>query len=216
MRNFIIGSPSFRPQLSCPTDPRREECVAKSSPPAKVTGLPDLPNALKTSGLVPPLRSPLCDSRLGQALHSRRTSAPPSADLAKQNTFIDNPAPRDSDRQKLDKTFDSTSQIPLAPTATLPCQDYPRIDLVALVREKRKAKKFQKKRLPAPTLQERQRCRVVSRNSNHDQSRYRFSTPVPARLTSVNHWPATSIPALAVLDTKLTDSLILTFTGLRL
>ena len=179
MRNFIIGSAGLRPQRSCPanvSEPRREEYIVRSPPSAKVAGFSVPLNAKKISDPASPLKSPLHDSGFGQSSHAWQKNTPLSADLAKHNTPIESLAPRDdSHRQKLDGTLDPISHIPLAPTPTLPCHDCPRIDLVALVREKQKAKKFQKKKLPAPTLRKEQRRRVISRDPNQEQFRYWFS-----------------------------------------
>ena len=103
---------------------------------------------------------------------------PPSIDLAMQSTLVDSLvdslAPHNNSEPLKPETSVPFSQIPLAPTTAATaslCQDCPRIDLVALVREKQKVKKLQKKKLSAPTLQKGQRRRVVPQDSSHEKSR---------------------------------------------
>ena len=178
MRNFIIGSAGSQTQRFSPNNlskPPRNESTVRSPPPAKVTGLSAPLDTPKIFGRMSLLRSPLRDSRVEQSPYARRKDPPPSVDLAKQNILVDSLAPHDhSERTKQNSASVQLPQIPLAPaaaTAVPLCQDYPRIDLVALVREKQKAKKLQKKKLTVPPLQKERRRRVIPQDSSYEESR---------------------------------------------
>jgi len=163
MRDFIIGSPRLQTQYLTPSnfsEPRRDEFAVRLSPPAESTSLPVPFNAGKPSGRVSSLRSPVRDSRVEKSPYMRRSSRteiPPLIGLAEQSTLVDSLAPYENMEQpKQDTTSVPSRQIPLLPPtpATAPlCQDCPRIDLVALVREKKKAKRLQKKKLRRATPQ---------------------------------------------------------------
>lgn len=92
----------------------------------------------------------------------------------------------DSDRQMLDKAFDPTSRIPLTPTGTMPRWDYPRTDLVALVREKRKAEKFRKKKYSHPHYKRGSVAAPSPEAQITTSSDTGFLPRSPARLKSIN------------------------------
>ena len=101
---------------------------------------------------------------------------PPSVGQAKRSTLVDFVEPHDnSEQQKQDRTSVSFSPLPLFPTTTgttVPlCQDCPRIDLVALVREKQKTRKIRKKKLSVVLLQKEQYRRVIPEDLNSEKSR---------------------------------------------
>ena len=181
MRNFIIGCPALQTRRFSPDDLselRRGESTVRPSPPAKITDLSASINAPKISGRVSLLGSPTHGSRVEKSPYTRRsarTTTPPSIDLAKQSTLVDSLALHDnSKRPEQDNTSALFSQIPLAPAAAAavpPRKDCPRIDLIALVREKQKAKKLPKKKPFTPPLQNERRRRVVSQDSRYEKLR---------------------------------------------
>ncbi|KAF9648626.1 hypothetical protein BDM02DRAFT_3115077 [Thelephora ganbajun] len=179
MRNFIIGSagPQIR-HFSPDTlpEPWRDQVIIRPSPLAKITGSSVPLDAQKLSGWVSPLGSPIRDSRVQKSPYVRRSTrpnTPPSIGLARQSNLVDSLALYDSSEQlKRDRTPIPSSQIPLAPTVAVTaslCQDYPRIDLVALVREKRKAKETHKKKLSVFPLQKEPHRRVDPRDSSYER-----------------------------------------------
>ena len=170
MRNFVIGSADLRTQCFPLSEPRHDEFPVRPSPPAKVTGSSVPLGTPKISSRVSPLRPPLRDFRLGRLPQARGTNAPPSIDPAKQSTLVASLVPHDESKQP--NTSVPFSQTPLMAATAVPlCQDCPRIDLVAFVREKQKAKKLQKKKLSAPPLQKEQRRRVIPQDSSYEKFR---------------------------------------------
>lgn len=79
---------------------------------------------------------------------------PPSIDLAQESTLIDSlPAHDTSGQPKPDRTSvprSPVSPFQKAPSTVLLPENCPRIDLIALVREKQKTKKVPKQKLLAP------------------------------------------------------------------
>lgn len=180
MRCFVIGSVNLQTQRFSTnnlSNPRCDGFTVRPSPPAKVASISNsVPlDARKPSGLVSPLKSPIHDSQVEQSPYMRISSkidAPPLTGLAEQNTLVDSLALRDNpDTPKQDRTFDPFPQIPLLPTTatTSPLyQDCPRIDLVALVREKQKAKRLQEKQ---PYVPREPRRRKIPQGLNPKKSR---------------------------------------------
>jgi len=169
MRNFIVGSADLQTQRPTLSEPRRDDFTVGASPPAKLTNSSVPLDAPKISRRVSPLRSPPREFRLEKSPYARRPNTPPSIGLAKQNTLVDPLVQHDSSKQpKRDSTF---SQTPLAAAPVPFYHDCPRIDLVALVREKQKAKKLKKMKLSVPPLQKVQRRRVIPRDSSYERFR---------------------------------------------
>ena len=181
MRDFIIGSPGLQTRrfsLHNPSDPWRDVLTVRSSPPTKAADLSVPLDAPKLSRRVSPLSSPTDDSRFEDSPDARRparTNMPLSVGLAKRSTLVDSVTPHDSsEQQRQDRTSVSFLPLPFSPPAatTIPhCQDYPRIDLVALVREKQKAKKPRKKKLSAVLLQKEQNRLVIPEDLSSEKSR---------------------------------------------
>ena len=181
MKNFIIGSPGLQTRSFPPSnlsEPWHDELTLKSPPPPNATDLPAPPDALKLSDQISPPRSPAPDSRSEKPLYARvstRINAPLSAEPARRKTPIGSVAPHDrSERQRQDRASIPFSPIPLAPAAATAVplfQECPRIDLVALVREKHKARKLQKQKLSVALLQKEKYRRVIPRDSSSEKFR---------------------------------------------
>lgn len=172
-RDFIIGRAGLQTRRLSPNtlpEPLHDESAVRLSPPGRVTGSSIHPDTRKPSGHVSPLRSLTRDSRLKKSPYMRRSPRinTPPIDLAEQSTLVNSFVPHDGlEQPKQDGISVPSPQIPLAPTpaATVsPRQDCPRIDLVALVREKRKTKKPQKKKLSVLPLLKEQPRRMVPRD----------------------------------------------------
>ena len=181
MRNFIVGSAGLQTRRLSPDDvsePKQDELAIRPSPPAKTPGLSAPLDAQKLSGRVSLLRSPARDSSAEKAPYMRRSSradAPTSIELANQSTLVDSLAPHDNSEQlKQDPTPVPFPQAPSVPTITTTAplyQDCPRIDLVALVREKQKAKMLQRKKLSALPSPKEPQCRVILQDSSSKKTR---------------------------------------------
>ena len=179
-KNFVIGSAGLQARHLLPGDfseSGRDGFTIRSPLPAKVPGLPSPLDAEKYSCQVSPLRSPTRDSRIEKSPYMRgssRTNASSSIRLADQSTLVDPLAPHDNlEQPEQDRTHAPLPQIPLVPTvaAAPPSQDCPRIDLVALVREKRKAKKLQQMKLPVSPSPKRPFRRVIPQDSSSKKTR---------------------------------------------
>ena len=179
-KNFVIGSVGLQTRHLLPGDfseSKRDEFTIGSPLPAKVPGLSSPLDAEKYSCQVSPLRSPTRDSRVEKPPYMRRslrTNASSSICLADQSTLVDPLAPHDNlEQPEQDRTYAPLPQIPLAPTVVTapPSQDCPRIDLVALVREKRKAKKLQQMKLPVSPSPKRPFRRVIPQDSSSKKTR---------------------------------------------
>ena len=160
MRSFVIGSANLQTRRFSTdnlSSPWRDEFTVRPSPSAKAASISAPLDARKLSGHVSPLNSPMSDSTVKKSQYMRiplMITVPPLTGLAEQTTLVDSLAPHDNpEPPKQDRTSDTFPQIPLLPvtvtTAPL-CQDCPRIDLVALVREKQKVKNLQEKQLSVP------------------------------------------------------------------
>ena len=176
MRNFIIGGAGLQTRhfsLDGWLEPRREEVIVRSSPPMKATDFPSPLDPRNLPSRVGPPRSPTRDSRVEKSPYMRRSSGiitPPSVYLAQQSTLVGSLALHDSLKQpNQDPTSVPVPQIPPAltvDTAVPLFRDCPWIDLVALVREKQKAKKLQKQKPPLSRPPKKPHRRVVSKDSN--------------------------------------------------
>jgi hypothetical protein len=176
MRNFIIGGAGLQTRhfsLDGLLEPRREEVIVRSPPPTKAADFLSLLDTQKLSSWVGPLRSPARDPHVEKSPYMRRSSGintPPSVYLAQQSTLVDSLALHDSlEQPEQDPASVPAPQIPLAltvDTAVPVFQDCPWIDLVALVREKQKAKKLQKNKPPSSRSPKKLHRRVVPKGSN--------------------------------------------------
>lgn len=181
VRDFVIGSVGLQTRRFSPNnlpEPLGDGLIVKSSPPVEVSGLSVPLDPRKLSGQGSPLRSPTRTSRVEKSPYMRRSTratTPPSIGLAHQTTLVDSLIQHStSEQQKPDRTNSPPSQIPLAPTAAAtvsPHQDCPRIDLVALVRDKQKAEKLQKKKSYALRLREEPHHRVDPRGPGSEKFR---------------------------------------------
>jgi hypothetical protein len=181
VRDFVIGSTGLqtrRISLHNLSEPMRDGLTVESSLPAKVPSLSVPPDPRILSGQAASLRSPTRNRRVEKSpyMHgSTRTTTPPSIGLAHQTTLVDSFIQHDTCEQpKQDRTHSPPLQISRAPAtvATVSLdQDCPRIDLVALVRDNRKAKKFQKKKPFVPLLREELHRRINPRGPGPQKSR---------------------------------------------
>jgi len=178
MRAFVIGSASLRIRHLSPnglSEPRYDEFTVRLTTPAKAVDTSVPFDARKPSGRVSPPRSLIHDARVRKSPYMRKSSriaVPPLTGVAEQSTLVNSLAPHDNSEQpKQDSTLVPSPQIPLLPptATTIPlCQDCPRIDLVALVREKQKAKKLQKKK---PSVPKEPRRRAIPLGTHPKRSR---------------------------------------------
>jgi hypothetical protein len=176
MRNFIIGGVGLQTRsfsIDGLLEPRLEEVIVRSPPPTKATDFLSPLDTRKPSSRIGPPRSPTRDSRVGKSPYMRRSSGikmPPSIYLAQQSTLVDSLALHDSlEQPKQDPTSVPVPPIPpalMVDTAVPLFQDCPWIDLVALVREKQKAKKLQKNKPPSSRPPKKLHRRVVPKGSN--------------------------------------------------
>ena len=160
IRNFVIGSASLQTGRLSPnnlSEPPRDEPTVRLPTPVLAAHLSVPFDARKPPDRVSPLKTPMRDAKVKKSPYMRRSSrinVPPLTGLAEQSTLVDCLAPHDNLEQlKRDNTPVPSPQIPLLPTTTTTapfCRDCPRIDLVALVREKQKATKLRKKKLSVP------------------------------------------------------------------
>jgi hypothetical protein len=171
MREFVIGrglnTLRFSPENLL--EPLGNELTPRPPPPTKVTSLSAPVDVQELFGHASSLRSPtlvLPEEGLPPACGPAKISTPP-IDVAQQSIPVGPLAPHDPPGQlERDRISVSTLQIPLIPTAAAtasPCQDCPKIDLIALVREKQKAERLRKGRPSAPFLPEEPHRRVESR-----------------------------------------------------
>ena len=163
MKNFIIGNISLQapcsPSNNFP-EPLVNGLLDRVPSPAKDPDLSIPSDARKLPGRVSLLMPPKCGAlveKLSYARGSTRVVAP-SIGPAQQDTFVDPLTSHDTSvKLKRDCAPVSPSQAPLvltaAPTGSS-CQDCPRIDLVALVREKQKTEKLQRKKQSTLVLRE--------------------------------------------------------------
>jgi hypothetical protein len=166
MANFVLGGPGLEKQPFSPINLPAlcGRLPVRSSSPAKVPSQTAPLKYRELSGQVSPLRSPIHSIRVSKSPCMRRPvlSNALSIALAQQSTLVDSLVLHEtSEKQKQDTTLTPVphSQIPLVPTHVAPVsphQDCPRIDLLALVREKRKTKKPQGNKLPMLLLREEQ------------------------------------------------------------
>ena len=178
MRDFVIGSASLQTRRLSPnnlSEPRRDELTVRLPTPVLAADLSVPFDARKPPDRVSPLRTPIRDAKVKKSPHMRRSSrinVPPLTGLAEQNTLVDSLVPHDNSEQlKQDTTLVPPPQIPLLPTTTTTapfCLDCPRIDLVALVREKQKATKLRKQKL---SVSKGPRRRVISNDMDPKKSR---------------------------------------------
>lgn len=177
MRDFVLGSSLRTRHLSLENlqEPLRDRLT---SSPVKVADIPVPLGSRKLSGQVSSPRSSIPNSRIerSQNIHrSTTTDPPPSIDLAQQITLVNSLTPHDISKQpKQDLVSVKPSRASLFPAATStvsPPRDCPLIDLVALVREKQKTKKIQKKKPPVFLVRERPYPRVDLRGPSYESSR---------------------------------------------
>jgi len=175
MRHFVIGSVNLETRRFSTDNlsiPRRDELTVRPSPTAKAASLSVPLDARKPSGRVSPPRSPIHDSQVEKLPYMRissKTDVPPLTGLAEQSTLVDPLTLHDNpDPPKQDHTLDPFPLLPTTATTAPQYQDCPRIDLVALVREKQKAKRLQEKQL---TVSKEPRRRRIPQGPNPKKSR---------------------------------------------
>lgn len=161
--------------LDISSEPLDDRLAVRTPPSAKVADLPVPLDSQKLSGQFSPLKSPTHSSRiekLPNVPRSTTTNIPPPIGLARQSTLVDSLAPQDtSEKPNQDCISAPPSQPSLFPTAAStvsPLKDCPRIDLIALVREKQKTKKVQKKKPSVFLLREDPHRRVDPRGHSSE------------------------------------------------
>ena len=179
MKNFVIGSVGLQTRRLSPNDlsePKQDVLAVRSPPPTKASGFSAPLDTKKFTSRVSPLRSPTRDSRVEKAPYMRRssrTNASPSIDPAKQSILVDSSPPQDdSEQSKLDQTLVLQDfLVPTTGTTVSLRENCPRIDLVALVREKQKARKLHRKKLSAFPLSKELRRRVIPQDLSSNKTR---------------------------------------------
>ena len=179
MRDFVIGS-SLKTRRFSPEDllePLDNELTARLPPPTKVTSLSAPVDVRELFGHASSLRSPtlIPPGEGSPRVRGLAKISTPPIDVAQQGTPVGPLTPHDTPGQlEQDRTPVPTLQIPLIPTAAAtapPCLDCPRIDLVALVREKQKAKRLRKGGPSAPFLPDEPLRRVDSQGPRSQKLR---------------------------------------------
>lgn len=156
------------------SEPSRDRFAVRTSPPVKLADLSVPLDSRKLSGQASPPRSPPRNSQPPN-IHRSTSNTPRSIGLAKQSTLVDSSTPHDTSEQpKQDRMSVPPSQASVFPTTASTvslAEDCPRIDLIALVREKQKTKKVQRKKSPVFRLREEPRRRVDPRGLTSESPR---------------------------------------------
>ena len=179
MRDFVIGSSIRTRSLSFGSlsEPLRDRFTVIASPPAKAANSSVPLASRKLSSQISPPRSPTRSSRIGKSPNMGRSPTTNNLSIgpAQQNILVDSSAPQNTSEQpKHDSISVPPSRAFLFPTAASTVSfsdDCPRIDLIALVRDRQKAKKVQKKKPSGFLLREEPYRYVDPRGSNPESLR---------------------------------------------